>query len=212
MTNDALAEQLSAGLSELFPGPVDQVQVGQLLAYLELLNHWNQTYNLTAIRDPEQMVTRHLLDSLSVMPWVDKGPVLDAGTGAGLPGIPLAVMRPDLHISLLDSTGKKVRFLRQAARQLELPNIHPVQARLEAWESDELPRLIISRAFSDLGAFTQASRHLAGRETRWLAMKGKYPDSELESLPGWLQVNSIEKLVVPGLQEDRHLVIMSLIA
>ncbi len=207
----AVAEKLSAGLSEMFKEQADPARAGLLLSYLELLNHWNRSYNLTAIRDPEQMVTRHLLDSLSVMPWIDGGPVLDAGSGAGFPGIPLAIMNPRLHFNLLDSAGKKVRFLRQVKRQLKLQNVHPVQARLESWKSDEPLHLIISRAFTGLCAFARSSRHLMGPETRLLAMKGRHPDSELEELPDWVQVNSIEKLEVPGLQEDRHLVIMSLI-
>jgi 16S rRNA (guanine527-N7)-methyltransferase len=211
MVNETLAGKLSAGMVELFPDPADPARIAQLLSFIELLERWNQTYNLTAIRDPEQMITRHLLDSLSVMPWIDHGPVLDAGTGAGLPGIPLAIMRPDLHITLLDSSGKKVRFLRQAARQLELVNIHPVQARLESWICGEFPRVIISRAFSELAVFVRAVRHLADEETTLLAMKGKYPESELEALPDGLQVRKIEKLKVPGLQEERHLVIMSFI-
>lgn len=207
----AVAEKLSAGLSEMFKEQADPARAGLLLSYLELLNHWNRSYNLTAIRDPEQMVTRHLLDSLSVMPWIDGGPVLDAGSGAGFPGIPLAIMNPRLHFNLLDSAGKKVRFLRQVKRQLKLQNVHPVQARLESWKSDEPLHLIISRAFTGLCAFARSSRHLMGPETRLLAMKGRHPDSELEELPDWVQVNSIEKLEVPGLQEERHLVMMSLI-
>ena len=185
---------------------------GQLLSYLELLLRWNDTYNLTAIRDPQQMVTRHLLDSLSVMPWIDEGPLLDAGSGAGLPGIPLAIMRPQLQVTLLDSAGKKIRFLNHVVRSLKLGNIHPVQDRLESWACEKPPRQIISRAFSDLVVFARASRHLASEETRLLAMKGKHPAGELDSLPAWLRVESIEKLTVPGLQEDRHLVIMSVIA
>jgi 16S rRNA (guanine527-N7)-methyltransferase len=157
------------------------------------------------------MVTRHFLDSLSVMPWIDQGPLLDAGSGAGLPGVPLAIMRPELQVTLLDSAGKKIRFLNHVARSLELRNIHPVQDRLESWSCAKQPRLIISRAFSGLGDFAQAARHLAAADTKLLAMKGRYPEVELRQLPGWLQVNSIEKLTVPGLQEDRHLVIMSLI-
>ena len=211
MINGALAEKLSAGLISLFSKLPEPEQIKQLLAYLQLLQRWNDSFNLTAVRDPEQMVTRHLLDSLSVLPWVDEGPLLDAGAGAGLPGIPLAIMRPDLEVTLLDSAGKKVRFMNHVARALQLSNIHPVQDRLEAWNCGPQPRLIISRAFSNLGDFALASRHLAGEKTSLLAMKGKCPDSELKTLPAWLQVDLIEKLTVPGLQEDRHLVIMSLI-
>ena len=211
MISESLTEPLSAGLAGLFSKPADPQKIRQLLDYLELLDHWSDTYNLTAIRDPQQMVTRHLLDSLSVMPWIDQGPLLDAGTGAGLPGVPLAIMRPELQVTLLDSAGKKIRFLNHVVRSLELRNIHPVQDRLESLTCEKQPRQVISRAFSDLGDFARAARHLATAETKLLAMKGKYPEAELGCLPGWLQVDSIEKLTVPGLQEDRHLVIMSLI-
>ncbi len=211
MISESLTEPLSAGLAGLFSKPAAPQQIRQLLDYLELLDRWSDTYNLTAIRDPLQMVTRHLLDSLSVMPWIDQGPLLDAGTGAGLPGVPLAIMRPELQVTLLDSAGKKIRFLNHVARSLELRNIHPVQDRLESWSCAKQPRLIISRAFSGLGDFAQAARHLAAADTKLLAMKGRFPEAELEQLPGWLLVESVEKLTVPGLQEDRHLVIMSLI-
>jgi 16S rRNA (guanine527-N7)-methyltransferase len=209
--SEGLAEPLAEGLAGLFSKPVAAQQIRQLLDYLELLDHWSDTYNLTAIRDPLQMVTRHLLDSLSVMPWIDQGPLLDAGTGAGLPGVPLAIMHPELQVTLLDSAGKKIRFLNHVARSLELQNIHPVQDRLECLTCKKQPSQVISRAFSGLGDFARAARHLATAETKLLAMKGKYPEAELECLPGWLRVDSIEKLTVPGLQEDRHLVIMSLI-
>jgi len=209
--SEDLAGPLSEGLSGLCLEPASREQIQQLLNYLELLNHWSDTYNLTAIRDPRQMMTRHLLDSLSVMPWIDEGPLLDAGSGAGLPGIPLAIMRPELQVTLLDSAGKKIRFLNHVARSLDLRNIHPVQDRLESWACEKQPRVVISRAFSALDKFARAARHLISADTKLMAMKGKYPKGELEQLPGWLGVDSIEKLTVPGLQEDRHLVIMSLI-
>ncbi len=200
---------LSTGLATLFGEEPDSARVDQLLSYLELLVQWNASYNLTAVRDPLEMVSRHLLDSLSILPWVNGGHVLDAGTGAGLPGIPLAIVQPELIVTLLDSTGKKIRFLRHIKRRLMLENIRPVQARLESWQAEEMPTCIISRAFSDLAGFVKASRHLVARGTMLLAMKGKYPESELEALPDWVEVHSVEKLQVPGLQEDRHLVIMS---
>ena len=211
MFSESLEKLLSEGLAGLFSKPAAPQQIRQLLDYLELLDRWSDTYNLTAIRDPRQMVMRHLLDSLAVMPWIDQGPLLDAGSGAGLPGIPLAIMRPELQVTLLDSAGKKTRFLNHVARSLELRNIHPVQDRLESWSCEKQPSLIISRAFSGLGEFARAARHLAAAYTKLLAMKGRYPETELEQLPGWLRVDSIEKLTVPGLQEDRHLVIMSVI-
>ena len=196
-------------MNELLRKEADPERVRQLLSYLELLVQWNASYNLTAVRDPLEMISRHLLDSLSVLPWVRGEHLLDAGTGAGLPGIPLAIMQPGVTVTLLDSTGKKIRFLRHVKRCLILENIRPVQARLESWQAEEVPTCIISRAFSKLAAFVEASRHLAARDTMLLAMKGKYPETELEVLPDWIRIHSVEKLHVPGLQEDRHLVIMS---
>ncbi len=182
-----------------------------MLAYLALLQHWNTAYNLTAIRDPLEMVTRHLLDSISILPWLQAGgPVLDAGTGAGLPGVPLAILRPDLEFTLLDSAGKKIRFLRQVRRELGLHNIHPVQARLEKHEPEQGYQCIISRAFSSLKDFAEASRQLMTQETRLLAMKGRDPQAECTGLPDWIRVDEVQELSVPGLQEQRHLVIMSL--
>ena len=196
-------------MNELLRKEADPERVRQLLSYLELLVRWNASYNLTAVREPLEMISRHLLDSLSVLPWIRGEHLLDAGTGAGLPGIPLAIMRPELTVTLLDSTGKKIRFLRHVKRRLNLENTRPVQARLESWQAEEVPACIISRAFSKLTSFVESSRHLAARDTMLLAMKGKYPETELEALPDWIRVHSVEKLHVPGLQEDRHLVIMS---
>jgi 16S rRNA (guanine527-N7)-methyltransferase len=208
-----LGEELAADRCEL------------LLAYLDLLFHWNRSYNLTAVRDPAQMVSRHVLDSLAVLPWLEAAtpattclasvppPVaslIDAGTGAGLPGIPLAIMRPGMQVSLLDSAGKKIRFLRHVKRELGLDNIFPVQQRLESFSPPELPSVIVSRAFSELAQFAAAARHLLGPETKLLAMKGRYPDTEMAQLQAWIRVDRVEKLSIPGLHEDRHLVMMSL--
>jgi 16S rRNA (guanine527-N7)-methyltransferase len=208
----ALAERLHTGLCELTGQVSDSGQEATLLSYLALLERWNKTYNLTGVKAPDQMVTRHLLDSLSVAHWLSGCRLLDAGTGAGLPGIPLAVARPDLEVTLLDSSGKKIRFLNHVRRELGLENIEPVQERLESFSVDVHYETIISRAFTDLASFARAARHLALSPTRLLAMKGKYPQSELRDLPEWIRLESVEKLVVPGLQEDRHLVIMSVIA
>ena len=208
-SRDVLAESLAAGMNSLLGKEAHPGQIQQLLSYLDLLVQWNTSYNLTAVRDPLEMISRHLLDSLSVLPWISGEHLLDAGTGAGFPGIPLAVVKPKLIVTLLDSTGKKIRFLRHVRRRLLLENIRPVQARLASWQVQEMPTCIISRAFSDLTGLVEASRHLAARDTVLLAMKGKYPAAELEALPDWTRVHSVEKLHVPGLQEDRHLVIMS---
>jgi len=212
MAAQSLAEALHTGLLELAGPAPDPQQEAALLSYLALLERWNQAYNLTAIKDPMQMVTRHLLDSLSVAPWIKGGPLLDAGTGAGLPGIPLAITRPGLEVTLLDSSGKKIRFLNHVRRELGLENIMPVQERLESHSTEIRYQAIISRAFTNLASFARAARHLAAAPSRLLAMKGRFPQGELEDLPAWIRIDSVEKLEVPGLQEDRHLVIMSVIA
>jgi len=203
-----LATSLKAGLAQLAGAAVDAERLPVLLAYLDHLQRWNRTYNLTAVRDPAAMITRHLLDSLSILPWVVGPRLLDVGTGAGLPGVPLAIVRPELDVTLLDSSGKKIRFLNHLRRELGLQNTHPVQARLEEYEPGGAFDTIVSRAFASLADFAVAARHLAGAG-RLLAMKGRYPEAELRDLPAWVQLQSIEKLAVPGLQEDRHLVIMS---
>jgi len=209
MPERGLANSLQAGLRQLGWGEAEKLVPG-LLAYLDLLQRWNRTYNLTAVRDPHEMVSRHLLDSLSVSPWIAGPRMLDAGSGAGLPGLPLAIARPDLQVTLLDSVGKKIRFLNHAVRELGLINAAPLQARLESFSPQAPFDTIISRAFSSLAAFAQAARHLAAG-ARLLAMKGRFPRGELDDLPDWVRIESVEKLAVPGLQEDRHLVIMSVI-
>jgi 16S rRNA (guanine527-N7)-methyltransferase len=204
----SLATALGAGLAQLPAADLDADRRATLLAYLDHLHRWNRTYNLTAIRSPHEMIVRHLFDSLSVLPWIVGRRLLDAGSGAGLPGIPLAVARPECDVTLLDSAGKKVRFLNHVTRELRLENVSPVQARLETFESNTALDTIVTRAFASLATFAGAARHVAGA-ARLLAMKGRYPKAELGDLPSWVEVHSVEKLAVPGLQEDRHLVIMS---
>ena len=187
----------------------DAEKTSKLADYLSELQRWNRAYNLTAIDDPSLMVSHHVLDSLAVAPWVH-GRVLDVGTGAGLPGIPLAIMDPELDMTLLDSTAKKIRFLNHVVRVLKLQNVEPKHARVEDYTSLAPFDVVISRAFSLIGAFALATRHLLGPRSRLLAMKGKRPDEELADLPGWISVEAVEKLAVPGLHEERHLVIMSL--
>ena len=193
----SLESALRAGLEALGIA-CDEARQALLLEYLGLIERWNRTYNLTAVREPAEMLSKHLLDALSVLPWVPAGRLLDAGTGAGLPGIPLAIVNAGLEVTLLDSAGKKVRFLNHVKRTLSLANVHPLQARLASAELPEAPNAIISRAFSSLAGFAGAARHLAGRDTRMLAMKGRYPEEEIEALPGWVDICSIEKLSVPG--------------
>jgi 16S rRNA (guanine527-N7)-methyltransferase len=187
----------------------DERAVDQLLEYMEHLKKWNRTYNLVSSSDVKEFETRHLLDSLAIHSHVKTGTLLDAGTGAGLPGLPLAIVLPDLECSLLDSVGKKVRFLRHVKRSLGLTSIHPVESRVLDFEFEQGFDQIVSRAFSTMTDFAEAVRHLCHSQTRLLAMKGKRPDAELESMPAWLKLHSVEKISVPGLHAERHLVIMS---
>lgn len=214
-----MKDGLLAGLGALRRGAAEGLAWGdpagdsdkapKLAQYLDELRRWNRAYSLTAIDDPSEMVVKHVLDSLSIAPWVH-GRVLDVGTGAGLPGIPLAIMDPELDVTLLDSTAKKVMFLNHVARALGLQNIEAWQARVEEYEALAPFDVIVSRAFSSLAEFAAATRHLLGPRSRLLAMKGRRPDEETAGLPDWIGIEAIEKLAVPGLHEERHLVIMSL--
>ena len=211
---ERLERRLTSGL-EVLGLTLDDEQQAALLAFIDELQRWNRSYNLTAVRDPLDMVTRHLLDSLAVLPWIGDGPLLDAGTGAGLPGVPLAIARPRLQVTLLDSAGKKVRFLNHVQRTLGLDNVYPVQARLEAFAPRAPFATVISRAFASLSEFAAAvhamHRGAPFAAPRLLAMKGRAPQAEIDALPDDVRVEAVERLDVPGLQEDRHLVIMSLV-
>ena len=204
----ALRRHAVAGLAWGNPAD-DAARAARLAQFLEELGRWNRAYNLTAIEDPGEMAIRHVLDSLSIAPWVH-GRVLDVGSGAGLPGIPLAIMDPELDVILLDSAGKKARFLKHAARILGMQNVEVVQARVEVYRALVPFDVIVSRAFSSLAEFARASRHLLGPRSRLLAMKGRRPDEEIAALPERITLEAVEKLAVPGLHEARHLVIMSL--
>jgi 16S rRNA (guanine527-N7)-methyltransferase len=178
----------------------------KLLHYVELLERWNQAYNLTAVRDPAEMVGKHLLDSLSVLPFLSEGPVADMGTGAGLPGIPLAVARPDLHFTLIDSNGKKTRFVTQAMAELKLSNVVVVQSRAEAHRPAAPYTLVLSRAFASLGDFAALAGDLVAPKGRLLAMKGADPADELATLPAGFRLLKVHPLRVPGLDAERCLV------
>ena len=206
----ALVAQLRAGCETLLGEAPPQTVCARMIEYLNLLARWNRTYNLSAVRDTKDMISRHVLDSLSVLPWLNADSLLDAGTGAGLPGVPLAILRPALDVTLLDSAGKKVRFLRHVKRELQLANVRPVQERLETFRPQGKVACIVSRAFSHLEEFAAAARHLMGPESRLLAMKGRHPAKEIAGLPDWIRVDRVEQLFVPGLHEERHLVMMSL--
>lgn len=177
----------------------------QLQQYVELLLRWNKVYNLTAVRDPAQILPLHLWDSLSVVPFIEAENCLDVGSGAGLPGIPLAIMRPDQQFSLLDTNGKKTRFIQQAALELGLTNIKVIQTRVEQWEAEQKFAAIISRAFASLADFVTVSGQHLQTAGRLYAMKGRYPDTEIAELPqGWCLAKS-HPLSVPDLNAERHL-------
>jgi len=185
-------------------------QQQQLLAYLALLIKWNKAYNLTAVRDPDEMVSRHLFDSLSVVSFVaESGQTwLDVGSGGGMPGVPLAIMFPDRSFTLLDSNGKKTRFLTQVKLELKLANLEVVHSRVEQFQPAEAFDGITSRAFSSLEDFASWTRHLGNTQTRWLAMKGVQPDDELQRLPADFRLDACHVLKVPGCQGQRHLLIL----
>ncbi|MGE6529400.1 16S rRNA (guanine(527)-N(7))-methyltransferase RsmG [Pseudomonas sp. NPDC077382] len=185
-------------------------QQQQLMAYLALLNKWNKAYNLTAVRDPAEMVSRHLLDSLSVVLPAEQGGArwLDVGSGGGMPGIPLAIMFPERNFTLLDSNGKKTRFLTQVKLELKLANVDVVHSRVEQFRPQQPFTDITSRAFSSLEDFANWTRHLGDKDSRWLAMKGVQPDDELQALPTDFQLQSCVVLKVPGCQGQRHLLIL----
>jgi 16S rRNA (guanine527-N7)-methyltransferase len=202
-----LKKRLQQGLQEmgldLAPPAVEK-----LLTFLELLEKWNRSYNLTAVREPEQMVPRHLLDSLSVLPQLHGTRVLDIGTGAGLPGIPLALARPDLAFTLLDSNAKKTRFATQAMHELGLKNIEVVQERAEKFHPEIKFDTLIARAFASIPDMLAASRHLCAPHGRFLVMKGVFPQEELAAVMDGYQAE-VKALRIPGLDAARHVVILA---
>jgi 16S rRNA (guanine527-N7)-methyltransferase len=203
-----LQQRLRAGLAALDQAVAEPVQA-RLLAYVALLDKWNRHYNLTAVRDPAEMVSRHLLDSLALRPWLTPGALLDVGSGAGLPGIPLAIAEPERPVTVLDSNGKKTRFMDQVRRELSLSNLAVVQARVEQYRAPgEGFALITSRAFAALAVMAGACDHLLAPGGRLLAMKGRYPDEELRGLPKSFNVVACQPLAVPGGDGQRHLVII----
>lgn len=180
--------------------------VPRLLAFQVELEKWNFTYNLTAIRDPHEMVTRHLLDSLAVLPLLG-GRVLDVGAGAGLPCIPVAIAAPELHLTGIDSVGKKVRFMRHAQRTLALRNFEPLEGRVEDLPATLQFDTITSRAFASLADFLTLTRHLLAPDGQWVAMKGKLDADEQAAIPSDVEIVEVRRLDVPGLNEARHAVI-----
>ena len=194
---------LKKGITELKLQISDQ-QVSLLLQYVTLLVKWNKAFNLTAVRDPKEMIVRHILDSLSVADALEGDNIADVGTGPGIPGVPLAIIYPKRQFTLMDSNGKKVRFINQAKQSLNLSNVTPVQVRVEAYESKERFDSVISRAFTSLEQMVEFTEHLLKEEGIMQAMKGAHPEQKILKSP-WV-IEEIIKLDVPYLDEQRHLV------
>lgn len=206
-TEPDLEDRLRTGLAAM-DVEVEPDLVRRFSLLLRLLDKWNRAFNLTAVRDPAEMVTRHIFDSLSARPFLVGASVLDVGSGAGFPGLPLALVEPRRHFTLLDSGGKKIRFIRHVLGELALDNVVVEQSRVEAFEPADLYDAVISRAFSSVGDFVRRCGRLVGTGGSLLAMKGRYPDAELTGLPAAWVVADVVRLEVPGLAGDRHMVVL----
>lgn len=203
------ADKLRIGI-ETLGLDIQQEEQAKLLRYLDLLQKWNKVYNLTAIRDADRMVSNHLLDSLAVLPYLWPGKWLDVGAGAGLPGLVLAMTRPEWHFTLLDSNSKKTGFMQQAAIELGMQNVEISCERVEVWQPANPFDGIISRAFASAADFTELTRHLLANGGRWVAMKGE-PEGELVQLSADIEVEQNIRLQIPGLDAARSVVIMKAI-
>jgi len=203
-----LAPILEAGMQQM-EVEYSSEQRDMLLAYLQLLMTWNRAYNLTAIRDPGEMIKLHLLDSLAVLPHLSGKRLIDVGTGAGLPGIPLAIMCPERDFTLLDSNGKKTRFLFQARCDLGLSNLKEINSRVESHRPEVPYDAVLSRAFTSVADMVNKCSHLLSPEGLFLAMKGKFPQSELSEVGKDYKVNASHTLQVPGVDGERHLIVIS---
>jgi len=202
-----LEKRLAEGLPLVGAAPTDQ-QVAALARFLRLLDKWNKAFNLTGVRDLSEMVTRHVLDSVSVRPYLHGLSILDVGTGAGFPGIPLALMDPQRQFSLLDSGGKKIRFVRHATGELAIGNVSVVHERIEDYDPADPFDMVLCRAFTSIGDFARRCGHLAAKGGRLLAMKGRFPDVELASVPNNWETVEVTAINIPGLAGERHIVVL----
>ncbi|MDB2448952.1 16S rRNA (guanine(527)-N(7))-methyltransferase RsmG [bacterium] len=207
--SDAWRAELEAGIDAL-ELDIDAAAIERLMAYHALLVKWNRAYNLTSVRDPAEMIHRHLLDSLAIVPFISDGDLLDVGTGPGLPGMILALVRPQQSVALLDSNGKKTRFLTQVTLDLGVGNASVVHNRLESWQPQRQFEQITSRAFATLDEMVAKSHHLLAPAGHFLAMKGRYPQDELDALPQGVVCDAVHSLKVPGTSGARHLVQLSI--
>ncbi len=199
---DKLIEQTSLIVSD--------EQRTQLVGFVVMLDKWNKAYNLTSVRNPEDMLVRHIMDSIVVAPYLNGQRFIDVGTGPGLPGIPLAIMNPDKEFHLLDSLGKRIRFIKQVLHELKIQNVTAVQSRVEEYQPEEKFDAVISRAFASMIDMVNWCKHLPKEESGvFLALKGQMPTDEIDQLPAWCSVMDIKHLTVPELKGERHLVILS---
>lgn len=200
-------QKLQSGLKEMGLD-LSGGQLDKLLAYVEMLKKWNKTYNLTALRDPAQMVSHHLLDSLTLLPYLAQAEsMIDVGSGGGMPAIPAAICRPDLQITMVDANSKKTTFLRQAAIELGLENVAVSSSRVEEL-GERRADIVTSRAFAELADFVRLTRHLLNDNGHWAAMKGVYPADEIFRLPPDIQAYQTDKIHVPTLNAERHIVLL----
>ncbi len=209
--NESLSASLAEGLDELSLSlPLETSQ--KLLEYVALLEKWNKVYNLTAVRKPALMISRHLLDSLVILPYLHGRRILDVGSGPGLPGIPLALASPEREFTLLDGNAKKTRFLNQVVAELGLKNVSVVHSRVEQFQSSSGFDTITARAFATMGELVRQARHLCRPDGLFLIMKGAYPVAELDDLPDGFELEQVHKLAVPGLDAERHLLLVRPVA
>ncbi|MDE1315382.1 16S rRNA (guanine(527)-N(7))-methyltransferase RsmG [Vibrio aestuarianus] len=189
---------------------VNEQQRNQLVGYVEMLDKWNKAYNLTSVRNPMDMLVKHILDSIVVSPHLQGERFIDVGTGPGLPGIPLAIMNPDKTFFLLDSLGKRIRFIKQVLHELGIKNVTTIQSRVEEFQPEVKFDGVLSRAFASVLDMVEWCHHLPKEQTGlFLALKGQLPEEEIATLPEWCSVTDVKALKVPELEGDRHLVILS---
>ncbi|WGW00378.1 16S rRNA (guanine(527)-N(7))-methyltransferase RsmG [Vibrio sp. YMD68] len=189
---------------------VSSDQADQLIGYVEMLNKWNKAYNLTSVRNPSEMIVKHILDSIVVSEHLQGTRFIDVGTGPGLPGVPLAIMNPEKEFYLLDSLGKRIRFIKQVCHELGIKNVTTVQSRVEEFQTEDKFDGVLSRAFASMSDMVEWCHHLPKSDSGvFLALKGQLQKDEVEQLPQWCSVNSVKSLNVPELEGERHLVILS---
>lgn len=208
LINNQLRDKLDALLSQT-DLVVSSEQRDQLVGYVVLLDKWNKAYNLTSVRNPMDMLVKHIMDSAVVSPHLSGNRFIDVGTGPGLPGIPLAILNPESHFTLLDSLGKRIRFIKQVLHELGIKNVDPIQSRVEEFQPEQGFDGVISRAFASMLDMLEWCHHLPQAESGvFLALKGQLPEDEIDQLPDAFQVLDVKALQVPELEGDRHLVIL----